>query len=404
MKSRNAVYIRVLLVVLAIVILLAFLNRSPERTHHDTWLPSSYNPVGAGSMAFYETLEELNWPVARWREPLGRLANEGTGNVLIITRSPVATITPFSDQELGILDKWVKGGNTLLLLGALDDGGDTRSFLNQLGFVAPEHRTDVTDFLQSFNHKAEEPITLAPAPQSSQSGTMILPPTRPLPIAFPKNARLLWELDGQPYVVDVPLGQGHVICGASEQLLSNRFLPRGDNLAVVLRLIAPGGVVPRHVFFEESHNGYSAGFAMVRLLEQPGVRFAGMLALLGALAFVGSSLVRFGPILPLERETGRSTLEFIDSIADLYLRADQRNDTMRFLFNETHQRLLLRLHLPATASHELIASRLERAHPHLPKWKKLARRFDSPEYTEGLPPTGWLRVAKDLIEIKSAMA
>jgi len=129
-----------------------------------------------------------------------------------------------------------------------------------------------------------------------------------------------------------------------------------------------------------------------------------MLALLGALAFLGSSLVRFGPVLPLERESGRSTLEFIDSIADLYQRADLRNDTIKSLFAETHQRVLQRLHLPPTAPHDLIASRLEQAHPHLPRWKKLAQRFDSPDYIQGLPPSGWMHVARDLIEIKSAMA
>jgi len=47
---------------------------------------------------------------------------------------------------------------------------------------------------------------------------------------------------------------------------------------------------------------------------------------------------------------------------------------------------------------------LAQAHPHLPKWKKLAQRFDSRDYVEGLPPSGWLRVARELIEIKSAMA
>jgi hypothetical protein len=109
-------------------------------------------------------------------------------------------------------------------------------------------------------------------------------------------------------------------------------------------------------------------------------------------------------VIPLHRQTGRSTLEFVDSIADLYLRADLRNDTISYLFAETHQRVLHRLNLPPTASHELIAARLLQAHPHLPKWKKLAQRFDSRDYMDGLPPTGWLRVAKDLIEIKSAMA
>src|SRR6202044_1515799 len=115
-------------------------------------------------------------------------------------------------------------------------------------------------------------------------------------------------------------------------------------------------------------------------------------------------LLRFGPVIPLQREKGRSTLEFVDSIADLYLRADLRNDTIKYLFVETHQRILQRLNLPASAPHDLIASRLQQAHPHLPKWKKLAQRFDSRDYTEGLPPSGWLRVARELIEIKSAMA
>ena len=68
------------------------------------------------------------------------------------------------------------------------------------------------------------------------------------------------------------------------------------------------------------------------------------------------------------------------------------------------RRILYRLNLPPTAPHDLIASRLQQAHPQLPKWKKLAQRFDSRDYMDGLSPSGWLRVARDLIEIKSAMA
>ena len=48
--NRNVPYLRVLLVVICIVVLLAFVNRSPHQVHHDAWLPSSFNPVGAGTM------------------------------------------------------------------------------------------------------------------------------------------------------------------------------------------------------------------------------------------------------------------------------------------------------------------------------------------------------------------
>jgi hypothetical protein len=404
MKNRNIVYIRVLLVVLSIVILLAFINRSPQRALHDTWLPSSFNPVGAGNMALFQTLQDLDWPVERWREPLSLLSNYGTGNVLIITRSRQGARLSFSEQEVDLLDDWVKKGNTILLLGALDEWDDTRTFLQQIGFTLPEKANSVTDFFQPFERDTEQTLEVQPAAAANQAGTMILPRSTPLPLTFPTNAKILWQDQGEPFLIDVPRGAGHVVCGASDRLLSNAFLGKGDNLAIVLQLLAPGGRPPHHLFFEESHHGFSAIYAMVRLFGHPGVRFAGMLALLGALAFLGTSLVRFGSVIPLHPETGRSTLEFVDSIADLYLRADLRNDTINYLFVETHQRVLHRLNLPPTAPHDLIASRLQQANPHLPKWKKLAQRFDSRDYMEGLPPSGWLRVARDLIEIKSTMA
>jgi hypothetical protein len=49
--NRNAVYVRVLLVLIALVILLAFMARSPRHAPVDPWLPSSFNPVGAAGFA-----------------------------------------------------------------------------------------------------------------------------------------------------------------------------------------------------------------------------------------------------------------------------------------------------------------------------------------------------------------
>jgi hypothetical protein len=405
--NRNAVYIRVLLVLIALVVLLAFWNRTPHRSATDSWLPSSFNPVGAGHLAFYQTLRDLNWPVERWREPLGRLADYGTGNALIITRSPEGMRAAFSDQEIALLDKWVAQGNTLILLGALDGWDDTRAMLRQFGFVVSVGKTSnlFTGLLHPLEPSPATALSLPPMPGSSQAGTLVVPPSAPLPRALPSGTQTLrQDSNGQPYLVEIPDGAGRVICGASANLLDNTFLPRGDNLSIVLGLLAPGGNVPRHIFFEESHHGFSAIFAMARLLAHPGVRFGAMLALLGLLAFVSGALVRFGPVVPWRQAAGRSTLEFVDSVAELYRRADLRNDTITYLFRETHQRVLERLHLPPTADHALIAARLKEAYPQLPSWKKLAHRFVSTEYVGGLPPSGWMRVARDLIEIKSAMA
>jgi hypothetical protein len=405
--NRNAVYVRVLLVLIALVVLLAFWNRAPRRSSSDSWLPSSFNPVGAGTMAFYQTLHDLNWPVERWREPLGRLSDYGTGNVLIITRSPAGARATFSGQEIALLDKWIAKGNTLILLGALGEWDDTREMLRHFGFVMGSNKGEnpFSILLHPLEPSADRALSLPATAGSNQAGTLVMPPTMPLPPGLPPGSRILRQDDvGQPYLVEFPDGAGNIVCGASAYLLDNRFLPRGNNLAIVLGLLAPDGKVPRHIFFEESHHGFSTIFALARLLEHPGVRFAGMLAVLGLLAFVSGALIRFGPVVPWRRVSGRSTLEFVDSIADLYRRADLRNDTIRYLFHETHQRVLERLNLPPTADHGVIGARLKEAYPQLPTWKKLAQRFDSTDYVNGLPPSGWMRVACDLIEIKSAMA
>jgi hypothetical protein len=403
--SKNILYIRFLLVIVAIAVVLVFINRSPQHSHGDSWVPSSFNPVGAGHMALYQTLQDLNWPVERWREPLSRLSEYGSHNVLVIARAKTGSPrVAFTEQEVDLLNAWMTKGNTLVLLGPLTDWDDTRLFLLDAGFNLPEKENKLADFFQPFSPESRLTIQAEPASGSGVDGTMILPSVPPFPVSYPKDTRVLWQQQGLPYVLDVPIGSGHLICGASASVLSNTFLDKGDNLAIILRLLQPGGKMPNHIFFEESHHGYSGAYALTRLLGHPGIGFAGMLALLGLLAFLGSSLVRFGPIVPLHQETGRSTVEFIDSIADLYMRADLRFDTMKYLFHETHQRVLHRLNLPPGASHELIASRLQQTNPALPKWKKLAQRFDSTDYVEGLPPTGWLRVARELIEIKSAMA
>jgi hypothetical protein len=402
--SQNGVYIRVLLVVVALVFLVAFLDRNSHPARRDPWLPSSFNPVGAGHRAFYRTLEELHWPVARWRKPFSRLAAEGTGNALIIARSNVSWRVAFTAQEADLLDQWVQQGNTLFLLGPMAKWDDSRLLLEQIGFSVPHDETDDMQSLFPIWSRTAKSIDIPPAPGSDETGTLVLPTAAPLPAVYPPGARTLWSQSGQPYVIDVPRGKGHVVCAASAQVLGNGYLTRGDNLAIVLRLLAPNGQVPRRLFFEESHHGYTAVYAIARLIDHPGVRFAALLGLLGLATFLGSAFVRFGPIRPLHRETGRSALEFVDSIAELYHRSDLRNEMIRFLFDETHRHLLARLNLPPTAPHELISSRLQQAHPGLANWKKLAHRFNSQDYVAGLPPTGWLRVARELMQIKAALA
>jgi hypothetical protein len=399
--NRNGVYVRVLLVVMVLAVLVSFLGRVSHPRPRDAWLPSSFNPVGAGTLALYRTLDDLHWPVARWREPLSRLSTQGTGNALVITRSVMNWRVAFTEQEAELLDTWVKQGNTLFLCGPMAQWDDTRQLLEQLGLSAPSEK-EASPFFHGWRLGPEKQVTAAPAP--GETGQLVLPEGSALPDTYPAGAMVLWTSGGAPAVLEFPHGNGRVVCLSSAQVLSNHYLGQGDDLAIVLRLLAPNGQAPHRLFFEETHHGFVTTFAVARLIDHPGVRLALLLGLLGAATFLGSAFVRFGPVLPLEQKPGRSSLEFIDSIAELYHRSDLRNDMMRFLFEDTHRQIIFRLNLPPAAPHELIASRLKQAHPGLPGWKKLAQRFDSQDYVAGLPPGGWLRVARELIQIKTALA
>jgi hypothetical protein len=386
------------LALLAVLILFTFLDGHRPAVH-DAWLPSSYNPVGAGHRAFYDALWESGWPVERWREPFGRLAATGTNNELIITRSDAGRRVPFSVDEAELLRQWVANGNRLVLLGPLDQWDDTRDLLHALGAAVPAAEPPLTSLFGVWNSHSSQDF-----PAQAGAATIIVPESNGLGFVPPGGAHVLWHVGNQPYAVSFPYGHGTVVCVASAQVLANHVLAQPGAPTAVLDLLAPDGRVPAHIYFEESHHGYAATFAAGRLLGEPGIRFALLLTLLGGLTFLGSCLTRFGPVIPLEAATGRSTLEFIDSIAELYRRADLRNELVQGLFAETHRRILDRLHLPPTTSHEVIAARLRQSHPHLASWKKLAQRFDSRDYVAGLPPGGWFRVARELIEIKSAMA
>ena len=278
-----------------------------------------------------------NWPVERWREPLSRLSEYGTGNVA--DHHPLAAgsrRSAFPSQEIDLLDDWVKKGNTLVLLGALADWDDTRdvSGANRFQRARQDHGLGHRAFSSRSSAKPAD-IAIEPTRRRRhRTGTLDPAALRAAArLATPPDAKMLWQDHDEPYLVDVPHGAGHVICGASDRLLSNAYLARATISPSCFNCCA--GRTSRRAIFS-SRRAITASppiYAMVRLLDHPGVRFAGHAGAARARSrFLASSLVRFGPVIPLHRETGRSTLEFVDSIADLYLRADLRNDTIKYLF------------------------------------------------------------------------
>lgn len=403
MKS-NAYYARALLVIVAFAALaIALFGRPQQGGGSDFWQASSFNPIGRGNKAFYTTLEELHWPVARWQGSYREL--NGTNQVMLMARNSLGHRYSIQEQEIAPLMNWVAAGNRWIFLGDFASSPDAQPILKKLGFgdIVPFTAEDrLLEQGSQFLGSQRQPMVVQPTVLLPSMDDVELERCVPLP-APPAKGSVLLKKDGLPYAIEVPYGKGAITFIGSASLLDNVFLPKAGNLDFVLKQIDRQKKMPQKIWFEEAHHGYRTTYALTDLLKRPGVRLAAVQLLFALLVFIAGQRIRFGPLRPLQPARARSTLEFVSSLASLYHRANLRNDTVRSLFAETHQAVLRKFNLPPRASHDLIAKRMTESFPHLPRWKKLAQRFDTTEYVQGLPPSGWLKVSRDLILIKNAM-
>ncbi len=241
---------------------------------HDTWLPSSFNPVGAGNMAFFQTLQDLNWPVERWREPLSRLSRLRHGQRP--DHHPLAgsgSRVNFSDQEIDLLDDWVKKGNTLLLLGALNDWDDTRTLLaaNRLRRAGQE-RTRCPIFCSRSSETTQQTIEAQPATGTSRTGHAGPAGNDAAASHLSRRMPRSSGKAGTSPMLDRRAARRGPCRSAARRIGCSaiRFWPRATISPSSCGLLAPGGQAPHHLFFEESHHGFSAIYAMARLLDASG--------------------------------------------------------------------------------------------------------------------------------------
>lgn len=401
--KTNAFYIRALLGVVAFTALIIALFGRKSGGSSDFWLPSSFNAGPRGHKALYTALEDLHWPVGRWQGSSRELS--GTHQVLLLARNALGRRYPLQPLEIEQLLHWVSAGNTLILLGDFAESADAKPLLEAIGF---RHLTPVTAGNRLYEQSSEmlsrerPGMTLQANAPGNHPLRISIENTYPLPRPSDQATTLI--TDGKAdYAIEQAHGAGRIVVIASASLLDNTFLSQADNLPFVIELLQPRGQMPEKIWFEEAHHGYRTTFALTDLFQQPGVQLASAQLAFGLLVFLSSQLMRFGPVRPLHRKIPRSTLEFVYSLANLYRRADIRNDIVSGLFRDTHQAILRRFNLPPETSHEVLARQLKETFPQLPPWKKLAQRFDSNDYVQGLPPTGWLKVSRELIIIKNTM-
>lgn len=222
-----------------------------------------------------------------------------TGNLLIVS-TPVVNV--IKTAELGALDRWLRAGNTLLVLAALSDrpawsaNGAVHSDLQMLtGLeVVPAKRQPNSPAAPSTGQRASRPLSVErPFTPLAQPLRSTLLANRPHPyLSGVDSAVALSDLPHDIWEVAVPRAgfvlaiaherehgesvlwvraadSGTIVISAFSSLFSNRALGLADNARLLANIVTaslgPGGAV----LFDDTHQGLTATYDPAKFYRDP---------------------------------------------------------------------------------------------------------------------------------------
>jgi len=333
---------------------LMFLKRD-DALGHDVRSPVSSERRGAGYHAAMTWLDDEGIRTLSLRERFETLAKRKdltpTGNLLIVT---LPGRLDFKTAEFRPLDRWIRAGNTLLVMAALSDTPDWSAELSELPWGDLSVLTGLE--FESVQARARRLARRAgqnvPEPSDDESRKSaralgepqqnVLVPNRPH--AYFEGVRRVVALSDyprQPWTVKVPyqgfvlalahdesngegtfwtrpLGNGRIIVSGFGSLFTNRAIGLADNARLLANLV--GANVGEHgtVLFDDAHQGVGATYDPDKFFKDR--RLYVTAAILGALWFLwvlGSTRLR----LPAARNAAPREAELIRAAGGFLSRA-----------------------------------------------------------------------------------
>jgi hypothetical protein len=319
MKERM---ITLLLAVGALALFYAlFVPRSPGE--QSVALPVSTEGRDAGYQALWRWLQAQEIQVVSFRDRYHRLGQSlpGTGNLLITTLPQQA---PVREDELQQLQEWVEGGNTLLVMAALDDtprwalgSDDFRSAimrLTGLRFTALEQpardasgKADNTR--QSLRRSLQQilrPVSVSIVPRGPHplfAGVEAVATGSEFPASRWKasntDASAVLELgeaaasteDAEPEAAVwlKSRGKGQIVVMAFASPFSNALLGKQDNARLFANIVAWSRTGAGAVLFDDAHQGLVSYYDAKAFFSDPRLHrtllWAGLLWLLFVLGW-----------------------------------------------------------------------------------------------------------------------
>lgn len=454
MRQRLAIIITLVVVVGLLVLLNAASYVKLEPTADSEMSPdrSTLNAGATGTRAFYDFLHESGYQVARWRESTASLLSFNgpkPATIVVIGR----TLVSFSDSESKELLQWVAGGGRLVIIDRSPDHAllpssgawtvqphlasfpwsdidptDFEQMTSGVKPVPPSQLTmlarDVKEILPSRfagtitatparksaakdQHKAGDDAALSDDSESSDTPPRetdyVQEPTAKGETTKVSPAPVLnFNQESGALVVEYPHGNGRIVLLSDPFIVANNGISRADNLQLAINIVTgKGGLVA----FDEFHQGRSATHnALIQYFEgTPVLAICGQFALIG-LMVIWSRGKRFARPLPLPRVDRRSSLEFVDSMAELQQRARAHDLALENIYGRVRRVLVRHAGLNQSSPRAEIATRVAmRSGMNQQKLETLMRNCE--DAINGAPTNAKesLRMVSQLRQIESAL-
>jgi len=356
-------------------------------------VPTTYSTTANGTQAAYLLLREMGYQSERWEKPPSELPDDPAGTILILAGQSTSrggdSAQSFPDpHERDALLHFVRAGGWVIYT------GDFPFLFLGTGSVSPNWNRSSTPLADANqNYGALTPSTL-----TRDAAKITLLGSGRWEFSDGNQVPLYGNAD-ESVVVTWRLEKGRVLWWAAPTPITNSGITREGNLAFFLDcvLAARPGTRPAEtiILWDEYFHGYRG--SLWDYFQKTPVPWA-----LYQLVFVAVFVMlaysrRSGPLSHRAAESRLSPLEFVDTLGDLYRRAQAGSSAVRVAYQRFRALLLRRLALsPSTSNAQLDAAVRERLGWKQPGFMNVLQRADAAQRQEEVPGSEALTIVQAL--------
>lgn len=330
--------------------------------------PTSQESSGNGYRAAAEWLSAEKIRTVSLQESLGGLLQRNdltpTGNVVIVT---LPVTTGFRTDEYRTLDRWVRSGNTLLVMAALSDQPD---WAHGFGGLAASDVNLLTGLqFQPVRSRNRPGRSAAADTQFIESQRAVLVPNRAHGyFAGVRDAVALSDFPREDWTVGIPndafvlslahdnqtgagvlwtrsLGEGRVVISAFGSIFTNRALGLAHNARLLANIIGANLGPDGAVLFDDIHQGLSAAYDPAKFYRDSRLYYTlGILIVVWLAWVLGSTRLR-GPTAAPRAGARRAPreAELVRATGGFFARVVRPDAAARRMFDLFFRRLYSRV-------------------------------------------------------------